>query len=67
MKTTVYFYRKWNAKDGKWHYSQFKSPADRILSPMIKGEIIPGTAEDVDIALLDLDGRYDPRISEHNS
>ena len=60
---TVHHFRVWDALKDEWIYPPLKSPAARIKA-VAKGEIIPGTAEEVDEADLDEHGRYDPSLSK---
>jgi hypothetical protein len=59
MKVTVHHFRVWNPTTDDYIMPRRKSPADRIKNDC-NGEIIEGTAEDVDASSLDEHGRYDP-------
>ncbi len=54
--TTVYECKRWEISLGQ--YVTHKGTAE--YAKAIGGEIIPGTAESVDAALLDDQGRYKP-------
>ncbi len=56
---TVYHFKVWDQQRGEHIIQPLKSPADRILE--IGGEIILGTAENVDVSALDSEGRYGPK------
>ncbi|WP_156648004.1 hypothetical protein [Methylobacterium sp. Leaf88] len=56
---TVHHFRVWDAAKDEWVYPPLKSPESRIRDEA-RGEILPGTAEDVDASTLDEFGRYDP-------
>lgn len=56
---TVHHFRVWDAAKDEWHYPPLKSPESRIRDEA-RGEIIPGTSEEVDPSHLDKFGRYDP-------
>jgi hypothetical protein len=56
---TVHRFRVWDQMRGELVPQPLKSTEERIR--MIKGEIIPGTAEDVAETALDKEGRYDPQ------
>jgi len=56
---TVHHFGVWNAVEDKWVYPPLKSPESRIRDEA-HGEILPGTAKDVDASTLDELGRYDP-------
>ncbi len=55
---TVYCFKVWDQQQGEYKIQLLKSPADRIQKA--SGEIILGTAENVDESALDSEGRYDP-------
>ncbi len=56
---TVYHFKVWDQQQGEHIIQPLKSPADRIQE--LRGEIILGTAENVDVSALDSEGRYDPK------
>ena len=58
-KITVFQFKVWDGSKGDFIVPLLKSPLKRILQ--IGGDIIPGSAEDVDIRQLDSEGRYDPQ------
>ena len=58
---TVHHYRSWDPYKEEWFYPPYKMSADRIRE---RGEIIPGTAEEVDQSQIDAHGRYHPKLSE---
>lgn len=60
---TVHHFRVWDIPNDTWIYPPLKSPESRIRNEA-RGEIIPGTAEDVDPSQLDEFGRYDPDSDE---
>jgi hypothetical protein len=55
---TVYHFRVYDPANDATIVQPRKSTAERI--ERIRGEIIPGTAEEVDPSTLDEDGRYNP-------
>jgi hypothetical protein len=55
---TVYNFRVWDQTLGAYVVQPLKSPAERIKQ--IGGEIIEGTAEQVELSNLDKHERYDP-------
>ena len=57
----VYYFRVWDKIKGGTIVQPLKSDADRIKQ--LGGSIVPGTGEEVDVADLDADGRYDPKKS----
>ncbi|MEH3117827.1 MAG: hypothetical protein PGN25_09590 [Methylorubrum populi] len=59
---TVHHFRVWDAAKDEWRYPPLKIPESRIRDEA-RGEIIPGTSEDVDPSNLDASGRYDPAKS----
>ena len=59
MKVTVYHFRVYDGINDVHIVPIRKSTAPRIAR--VNGEIIPGTAEDVDITSLDDHDRYDPQ------
>lgn len=59
MKVLVYHFRVYDGINDKIIVPVRKSTAPRIAK--IRGEIIQGTGEVVDVTALDEDGRYDPR------
>lgn len=59
MKTIVYHFKVWDPATDQVFVPRLKSPAERIKN-ICRGEIIPGTGEQVEIADLDEHGRYDP-------
>jgi hypothetical protein len=58
-KVTVFQFKVWDHAKGDMITQPLKSPLQRIVR--IGGDVIPGTAEDVDVRLLDEGGRYDPK------
>jgi hypothetical protein len=56
---TVHHFRVWDYRRDKYVNQPLKTTAERIRQ--VKGEIIPGTAEDVAASALDPEGRYDPQ------
>jgi hypothetical protein len=56
---TVHHFRVWDHMGAAFVVPPLKSTLARILT--VKGEIIPGTAEDVSETALDAEGRYDPQ------
>jgi hypothetical protein len=56
---TVHQFKVWDHTRGGHFIQPLKSPAGRIHE--MGGEIIPGTAEEVELTALDAHGRYDPR------
>jgi hypothetical protein len=60
---TVHHFRVWDFANDRWVYPPLKSSAERIKNEA-RGEIIPDTAEEVDLSDLDEHGRYDPKKSE---
>ncbi|KQT84995.1 hypothetical protein ASG51_02750 [Methylobacterium sp. Leaf465] len=60
---TVHHFRVWDVAKDEWVYPPLKSPEDRIRD-VAKGEVIPGTAEEVESSQLDEHGRYDPSKSQ---
>ena len=58
-KIKVHHFRVWDQTRGEHIVPKRKSPVARI--ERIGGEIIPNTAQEVDEADLDQEGRYDPR------
>ena len=58
----VYHFKVYDAINDTWIVPVRKSPADRIKD--IRGEIIPGTEQEVPEALLDEHRRYDPRLEK---
>jgi hypothetical protein len=59
-KITVYHFRVYDPITDSYIRPERKSPEDRIKN-VCHGEIIEGTAEEVDEADLDDQGRYAPR------
>ena len=57
----VYHFRVWDKIKGGTIVQPLKCDADRIKQ--VGGSIVPGTGEEVDVADLDADGRYDPKKS----
>lgn len=55
----VYHFKVYDAINDEWVMPVRKSPADRIKE--IRGEIVPGTEEEVPESDLDEHRRYDPR------
>ena len=53
---TVHRFKVWDIRTGDYVVQPLKSPAERIKQ--VGGEIIPGTAEEVDPSALDGEGRY---------
>jgi DNA-binding cell septation regulator SpoVG len=62
MKVTVHHFRVYDGIKDVFIVPVRKSTADRIAR--IRGEIIQGSAEQVDAAALDQHERYDPRPPE---
>jgi hypothetical protein len=60
-KITVFQFKVWDAVKGEFITQPRKSPLKRIMQ--IGGDVIPGSAEDIDVRLLDSHGRYDPEKS----
>jgi hypothetical protein len=56
---TVYSFEVWDPQQGAYIAQRLKSPAARI-ERIAKARIIVGTAEEVDAAALDPQGRYNP-------
>jgi len=56
---TVHYFRRWDINADDYLYSRRKRTAEGIKA--IGCEIVPGTAEEVDEASLDAEGRYEPR------
>jgi len=56
---TVHQVRVWDFAEDKYVILPLKCTAERIT--LIRGEIIPGTAEEVEESALDATGRYDPQ------
>jgi len=61
-KITVFEFKVWDQAKGDFFTQPRKSPLKRIIQ--VGGEVIPGSAEDVDVRLLDSHGRYDPSKSK---
>jgi len=59
MRVTVHHFKVYDAASDSWIVPPLKSMTERIQD--IRGIIIAGTAEEVDRAALDEQGRYDPR------
>lgn len=55
MGVTVHSYRAWDPYKEEWFYPPYKCTAERIRD---RGEVIPGTAEEVDPSQVDAQGRY---------
>jgi len=64
VKVTVHSFRVYDPYKDDWYYPPRKSPAEQIRR--IRGEIVPGTAEEVDSSQLDAEGRYNPSQSKLN-
>jgi hypothetical protein len=58
-KIVVHHFQVWDQMRGEFVVPPLKSPAARIIE-QAKGQIIAGTAEEVDASALDQHGRYDP-------
>jgi hypothetical protein len=56
---TVYSFEVWDQRQGAYVAQRLKSPAGRI-EKIGRARIIPSTAEEVEAAMLDLQGRYNP-------
>ncbi len=56
----VHYFKVWDQQQGAYIIQPRKSTANRIQE-IPSAEIIPGTAEDVDVSALDSRGRYDPK------
>ena len=54
----VHHFKVWNIHRGDWEIPPSKRTAESIA--MLKGQIIPDTAEDIDAAKLDAQGRFFP-------
>jgi hypothetical protein len=61
MTVRVHHFRVWSISQGDYVAPPLKATEEFIRSA--KGEIVPGTAEDIDPGLLDFQGRYDPQRS----
>lgn len=56
---TVHHFKVWNQRNGRYVVQPFKRTADGIQG-IRTAEIIPGTAEEVELADLDANGRFNP-------
>jgi hypothetical protein len=54
----VHHYKVWNIHKGDWEIPPSKRTVESIA--ILKGQIIPNTAEDIDPVKLDAQGRYFP-------
>ena len=54
----VYHFKVFNSSSGKWEIPPSKRTAEQIAA--LNGEIVPDTVEEVDPALIDVQGRYFP-------
>ncbi len=61
----VYYFEVWDQVGGENIVQPLKSDANRIKQ--VGGTILPGTGEEVDVADLDADGRYDPNKTVRNN
>jgi hypothetical protein len=62
---TVHHFEVWDISRGDWVRQHLKSTVERIMEVTKgKGRIVPGTAEEVDAAELNMHGRYDPQKSQ---
>jgi hypothetical protein len=55
---TVHHYEVWDINRSDWVTQPFKGTAERVRE--VKGRIIPGTAEEVDVSAVDSYGLYHP-------
>lgn len=61
---TVHHFRVWDPYKEEWFHPSHKS-TERVIR-QDRGEIIPGTAEEVDPSQLDAQGRYVPKLPAPN-
>lgn len=57
-RVTVHHFRLWDAQRGYFIVAPLKGAEKRIKQ--LNGQIVPGTAEEVDARLIDAQGRYRP-------
>lgn len=60
-KVTVHHYLVWDHQRGRSVIPPMKSTVERIA--LVSGKIVPGTAEQVEVAALDGKSRYLPPIT----
>ena len=58
MRVTVHHFKVWNTAKQDWEFPPSKRTAEGIIE--LAGQIIPGTAEEIEWTQLDGQGRYFP-------
>jgi hypothetical protein len=58
MGVTVHHFKVWNTAKQDWEFPPSKRTADGIVA--LNGQIIPDTAEEIELTQLDDQGRYFP-------